>query len=315
MLKVQLVIASFLLLTVGSTDGTADTIALVSNASPAPGGSAVCSTQYLQTSWTQSAGYTNVTISAWLFGTYTNGGYTPSSGTAYLTSTVPGEYWEYSFVFPDPQNSTQVVLFSGLNLKAGTYFLTLVSSDPVGGGWSDSLNGGPGSTTTLGAGVTLGSFTFTPPANVNVSNPPESTFIAFNPSSTHPFFDVIGNPVSEPVPSYSVCLLYDSTRPVRIGSTIPIKLQLCNSSGNDLSSSAITLHATGVTQTSASTSGAVQDSGNANPDTDFRFDLTLGTTGGYIFNLKTNGLTTGSYNLKFTATGDSSVYGAPFQVK
>jgi hypothetical protein len=102
---------------------------------------------------------------------------------------------------------------------------------------------------------------------------------------------------------------------VRIGSTIPIKLQLCNSSGNDLSSSAITLHATGVTQTSASTSGAVVDSGNANPDTDFRFDLTLGTTGGYIFNLKTNGLTTGSYNLKFTATGDSSVYGAPFQVK
>ena len=51
------------------------------------------------------------------------------------------------------------------------------------------------------------------------------------------------------------------------------------------------------------------------PDTDFRFDLALGTTGGYIFNLKTNGLTTGSYNLKFTATGDSSVYGAPFQVK
>lgn len=116
-------------------------------------------------------------------------------------------------------------------------------------------------------------------------------------------------------PLYSVCPLYDPTKAVHSGATIPIKLQLCDGSGNDLSSSSITLHATSVTQISTSTSGQVEDSGNANPDSDFRFDSTLGSTGGYIFNLKTTGLSTGTYNLNFTVTGDSFVYAAPFQVK
>ena len=116
-------------------------------------------------------------------------------------------------------------------------------------------------------------------------------------------------------PLYNVCLLYDPTKAVKSGSTMPIKLELCDGSGNDLSSSSITVHAIRVTQTSSSISGVVQDSGNANPDSDFRFDSTFGTTGGYIFNLKTTGLLTGTYSLNFTVTGDSFVYSAPFQVK
>jgi probable HAF family extracellular repeat protein len=118
-----------------------------------------------------------------------------------------------------------------------------------------------------------------------------------------------------PAPTYNVCLLYDPTKAVKSGSTIPIKLQLCDGNGNDSSSSSITVHAVSITQVSTSISGAVQDSGNANPDNDFRFDSTLGPTGGYIFNLKTNGLTTGTYNLNFTVTGDSFVYSTAFQVK
>jgi hypothetical protein len=114
---------------------------------------------------------------------------------------------------------------------------------------------------------------------------------------------------------YGVCPLYDPTKAVHSGATIPIKLQLCDGSGNDLSSSSITVHAVSITQVSNSISGAVEDSGNANPDYDFRFDSSLGTTGGYIFNLKTTGLTTGTYNLNFTVTGDSFTYTAPFQVK
>jgi hypothetical protein len=115
--------------------------------------------------------------------------------------------------------------------------------------------------------------------------------------------------------SYNVCLLYDSNKAVNGGGTIPIKLQLCDSSGNNLSSSALTLHATGLTMVSTSISGPVQDGGNANPDNNFRFDSTLGNTGGFIFNLSTKGLATGSYNLNFTVTGESSAYAAPFQVK
>jgi virginiamycin B lyase len=116
-------------------------------------------------------------------------------------------------------------------------------------------------------------------------------------------------------PRYSVCLLYDPTKAVKSGATIPIKLQLCDGNGNDLSSSSITVQATGVSQISSSISGAIEDSGNANPDNNFRFDATLGSTGGYIFNLKTTGLPTGTYSVNFTVTGDSFVYAAHFQVK
>ncbi|HTM47361.1 MAG TPA: hypothetical protein VL285_01690, partial [Bryobacteraceae bacterium] len=82
-----------------------------------------------------------------------------------------------------------------------------------------------------------------------------------------------------------------------------------------LSSASITLHAIGISLTSTSISGAVEDAGNANPDNDFRYDSTIGGTGGYIFNLKTSGLSTGSYNLNFQASTGASTYSAPFQVK
>jgi hypothetical protein len=103
--------------------------------------------------------------------------------------------------------------------------------------------------------------------------------------------------------------LYDPTKAVKSGATLPVKLQLCDGSGNNLSSSSLTLHAVSITQSSTSISGAVQDSGNANPDNDFRFD-----GGRYIFNLNTLGMAAGSYNLNFTVTGDSFVYSTPFQV-
>ena len=52
-----------------------------------------------------------------------------------------------------------------------------------------------------------------------------------------------------------------------------------------------------------------------NPDLNFRFDPTLGTTGGYIFNLSTRGLGTGTYALSFIASGDPTTHTAMFQVK
>jgi hypothetical protein len=114
---------------------------------------------------------------------------------------------------------------------------------------------------------------------------------------------------------YRVCPLYDPTKAVKSGSTIPIKLQLCDASGNDLSSSSITVQAISVTQISTSASGALENAGDSNPDNNFRFDATLGSTGGYIFNLKTTGLSEGTYSVNFTVTGDSFVYATDFQVK
>jgi len=74
-------------------------------------------------------------------------------------------------------------------------------------------------------------------------------------------------------------------------------------------------HAVSVNQISTFVSGPVQSSGNANPDNNFRFDAELANTGGYIFNLSTKGLSTGTYNLNFRVSGDSFLYSAPFQVK
>ena len=114
---------------------------------------------------------------------------------------------------------------------------------------------------------------------------------------------------------YHVCALYDSTKAVNSGAVLPVKLELCDANGADLSSSGLVLHATGVTKVSTATTGQIQSSGNSNPDNDFRYDSTLGASGGYIFNLSTKGLTTGSYTLNFTVTGDAAPYTAPFQVK
>jgi hypothetical protein len=113
---------------------------------------------------------------------------------------------------------------------------------------------------------------------------------------------------------YGICVLYDQTRSVKSGATFPIKLQLCDANGNDLSSSAIVVHATSVTAISGF-SGTPDAPGNANPDNDFRFDATLGPTGGYIFNLSTGGLASGSYSLQFTASSDPVTHSVQFGVR
>jgi hypothetical protein len=152
-------------------------------------------------------------------------------------------------------------------------------------------------------------------------NPSAESIYTLNPATGGPTFVAVSAATRIPdgmapiVPLYDVCVFYDPTKAIKSGATIPIKLELCDGSGNDLSASSIIVHAVSITQTSTSINGAVEDPGNANPDSDFRFDASLGTTGGYIFNLKTTGVTTGTYNLSFTVTGDSFVYTTPFQVK
>jgi hypothetical protein len=112
---------------------------------------------------------------------------------------------------------------------------------------------------------------------------------------------------------YGICPLFDQTRSVHSGATFPIKLQLCDANGNDLSSSAIVVHATSVSAVSGS-SGTPDSPGNANPDNDFRFDATLGSNGGYIFNLSTGGLTPGTYSLQFSAGSDPITHSVNFGV-
>ncbi|HEU4712404.1 MAG TPA: Ig-like domain-containing protein [Pyrinomonadaceae bacterium] len=110
--------------------------------------------------------------------------------------------------------------------------------------------------------------------------------------------------------SFNVCVLYDSTKAVKSGAAYPIKIQLCDVNGNNVSSADIVVHAVNVQQVSTSSYGDVITAGNANPDNNFRFD-----NGFYILNLKTTGLSTGVYKLYFTAGNDPTLHSVEFQVK
>jgi hypothetical protein len=115
--------------------------------------------------------------------------------------------------------------------------------------------------------------------------------------------------------SYDTCLLYDPSRAHRSGSTIPIKSQLCDEEGANLSAADVVVTALGVSLVSGEASGPVEDSGNANPDSNFRYDSSLGDSGGYIYNLNTRGLATGTYAVQFKAGADQVVHTAQFQVR
>jgi hypothetical protein len=110
--------------------------------------------------------------------------------------------------------------------------------------------------------------------------------------------------------TFNVCVLYDQTKAVKSGSAYPIKIQLCDVNGNNVSSAGIVVHAVNVEQISTSASGDVITAGSANEDNDFRF-----TDGFYILNLKTAGLTTGTYKLYFTAGDDPTLHFVQFQIK
>ncbi len=114
---------------------------------------------------------------------------------------------------------------------------------------------------------------------------------------------------------YGVCN-YQAFGARKVGSVIPIKLQACDVSGTNLSRSTLFTVAVSVVMVSNNASSTVIDAGNANPDSNFRYDPSLfGGAGGYIFNLDTNGLATGTYVLGFRIGSDPSVQTVPFELK
>ena len=115
--------------------------------------------------------------------------------------------------------------------------------------------------------------------------------------------------------SYGICPLYDQSKAHKSGSTIPIKLQLCDNSGNNVSAPNISVVATAITLASTNAPGVLSDSGNANPDFNFRYSSDIGSSGGYVFNLSSRGYGVGTYNLHFRAGNDPVTHTVQFQVK
>jgi probable HAF family extracellular repeat protein len=125
--------------------------------------------------------------------------------------------------------------------------------------------------------------------------------------------DAVGNSATSSrnyTVAYGVCVQYDQSKAHKAGSTVPIKVQLCDANGANVSSPGIALMATGVYLVSNSAPGSLEDSGNANPDYQFRFD-----TDRYIFNLSLKGFSQGTYALTFTAGADPTTHAVRFQVK
>ncbi|MEO6236680.1 MAG: hypothetical protein ABIQ52_06740 [Vicinamibacterales bacterium] len=114
------------------------------------------------------------------------------------------------------------------------------------------------------------------------------------------------------VVSYGVCVQYDTTKAKHAGSVIPIKIQLCDAAGNNLSSAAVVITATGLSRVGSSAGGVVEDAGNANPDNNFRFEAGSRT---YMFNLSTKGLAVGTWTVNFTVPGDPIVHSVVFRIQ
>jgi uncharacterized repeat protein (TIGR03803 family) len=139
--------------------------------------------------------------------------------------------------------------------------------------------------------------------------------VLFDATSTPKVTELTGTVFTSSVAvSYGVCLLYDPTKAHKKGSTIPIKIQLCDGVRN-LSAADVGVTALGVVLLSSNAPGTLEDSGNANSDSNFRYDASLGGSGGYIYNLSSGGLQTGTYALRWKAGADQVIHTAGFQVR
>jgi hypothetical protein len=107
-------------------------------------------------------------------------------------------------------------------------------------------------------------------------------------------------------------IITDLSRAKQAGSTIPIRLELLDASGQEISAPGATLSALDIT--SGSGSFAAVAAGNANPNDVFQF--VGGTQPYYQFNLQTKDLAgPGTYTLYFTVLGDPIVDALQFVLK
>ncbi|PYS80345.1 MAG: hypothetical protein DMF67_20690 [Acidobacteria bacterium] len=157
-----------------------------------------------------------------------------------------------------------------------------------------------------GPGVLGGTLTFTTPAT---AASPVGSYPVTPSGLTSPNYNITfaGGTLNV---GYNVCVAFDQSKANQSGSTIPVKLQLCDAGGVNQSSTSVVVHAAYVLQMATNTPVPLNDAGNANPDNNFRFDA-----GAYIFNLKTTGYPTGSYLLGVVVSGDPTTHTVQFSIK
>src|SRR5215467_13036084 len=113
-----------------------------------------------------------------------------------------------------------------------------------------------------------------------------------------------------------ILALFNQNGVFKSGSTIPVKLQVFDPNNQNISSPNLVVQARNLRLLSTNVSGPAVSSGSANPDNNFRFDSTIGTSGGYIYNLSTKGLTQGVYSLSFYVGADHTfLYDVTLEIK
>jgi hypothetical protein len=110
-------------------------------------------------------------------------------------------------------------------------------------------------------------------------------------------------------PSYDIVLQFNQNQVNHSGSTVPVKIQVDNTLGQNVGSSSLSVTAVSVIGPSGQV--ALQSPGNSQPGDLFKFDPTTGT---YRFNLKTTGYAKGTYTLYFTVGNDPTLYSVTFNV-
>jgi len=104
--------------------------------------------------------------------------------------------------------------------------------------------------------------------------------------------------------NYGVCALFDQDKSVKRNSTLPVKIYLCDSNQNDVSAPSIVVQATSLVPIGPASSAILEDSGNANPDLNFRYTgIGPSNGGGYLFNMSTKGIPAAKWQLLFTVDG------------
>ena len=112
---------------------------------------------------------------------------------------------------------------------------------------------------------------------------------------------------------HTVRPLFRQEHAYRQGAVVPIRLQLLDPTGVNVSSPSLLLTATGlVRKDSTAAPLVVEDAGNTNPDDTFRYDAALQ---GYAFNLSAKGLASGTWELRFSAGANSPEYAITFDVR
>ena len=156
--------------------------------------------QFMAISWSQAGSYTDVSITARLYSL------DPTDiGTAWLTTQVgPGttladQIATASFSFPSTANPSDVILFNGLTLDPGTYYLT------IGGGtnyWSAWYG------------------TDQPIVTTDTSVTYNGNFYVYNPDPYSPASPYVPTPSITPIFSITGTVVPEPTSPTLVGLTV-----------------------------------------------------------------------------------------------